>query len=511
MNPSFRIESEGMVPSDSNTVCLESLGPIEVPVPPHDGKEDLDSEEENYSTFKSGAKVFIVVLASASAFMSPFAVNIYMPAVPDITNDLDIDSSQTLLSVTTYMIFQGISPSVWAPLSDTYGRRPILILTFIVFLIANLGLSFTRVYWLLLVLRMLQACGASSAISIGAGCISDVSRRKERGTYMGFFQTGTLLGPAVGPIVGGLVSQTWNWHAVFFFLSAFGGAYLLLMILILPESLRLLVGDGSLQTYGIWRTLIPISMTDKAAENTKHNIYEKKWMHKPPPLNLRTMGFDKAWRTFGHADLALMITSFSIPFGVYTMVSSSLSPTLRTAYQYDSIISGLCFIPLGVGSAIGSIVSGRLLDYDYAKASQKHGDNMNLHHARLRHALLFNVLFTVTTIANGWCIDYKVLSRPVHIAAPMVLHQTILVDLSPGRAASVTAALNIGRCLVGAAFVAAVQYVIDDIGNGWTFTIFGLGSLVLSAPLLEFVIRRGPHWHAARENKSSKGSKTEAR
>lgn len=417
----FKSESKRIGRSDSNSVRLESLGPIEVPVPPHDAKEDPHCEDENYSTFKSGAKVFIVVLASASAFMSPFAVNIYMPAVPDISNDLDIDSSQTLLSVTTYMIFQGISPSVWAPLSDTYGRRPILILTFIVFLIANLGLSFTRVYWLLLVLRMLQACGASSAISIGAGCISDVSRRKERGTYMGFFQTGTLLGPAVGPIVGGLVSQAWNWHAVFFFLSAFGGAYLLMMILILPESLRLLVGDGSLKPYGVWRTVIPISMTDKTFGKTKHSTDEQKWMHKPPPLNLRTMGFDRPWRMFGHADLALMITSFSIPFGVYTMVSSSLSPTLRTAYRYDSIISGLCFIPLGAGSAIGSIVSGKLLDYDYAKASRKHGDNMNLHHTRLRHALLFNVLFTVTTIANGWCIDYKVLSRPVHIAAPMVL------------------------------------------------------------------------------------------
>ena len=85
------------------------------------------------------------------------------------------------------------------------------------------------------------------------------------------------------------------------------------------------------------------------------------------------------------------------------------------------------------------------------------------------------------------------------------------MDLSPGRAASVTAALNIGRCLVGAAFVAAVQYVIDDIGNGWTFTIFGLGSLVLSAPFLELVIRRGPHWRAARERKTAnEASITEA-
>lgn len=400
---------------------LESVGPIEVPLPPDNAPDRQVDEEEHFSAFTKGAKVFVVVIASTSAFMSPFAINIYMPSVPNISEDLHIDSSQTLLSVTTYMIFQGISPSFWAPLSDTYGRRPILILTFVVFLIANLGLSFTQVYWLLLVLRMLQACGASSAISIGAGCISDVSRRKERGTYMGFFQTGTLLGPAVGPIIGGLVSQSWDWHAVFFFLSAFGGLYLLFLIVMLPESLRALVGDGSLKPYGIWRTLIPIRMTEHKPKTIEDGLEKDAYMYAPPKLNLPAMGFDMPWRMYGHADLALMIVSFSIPFGVFTMVSSSLSPTLSTAYHYNSIESGLCFIPLGVGSAVGSILAGKLLDYEYAKAHKRHGSEMNLHHARLKYALLFNGLFTAITIANGWCMDFKVLSKPVHIAAPMIL------------------------------------------------------------------------------------------
>lgn len=423
---SFESENSGSsdafcAPSDQKTPPLQSVGPMEVPLPPDDPHPNEVEANEHFSAFRKGAKVFLVVLASTSAFMSPFAVNIYMPAVPDISHDLNIGSSQTLLSVTTYMIFQGLSPSFWAPLSDTYGRRPILMLTFVVFLAANLGLSFTQAYWLLLVLRMLQACGASSAISIGAGCISDVSRRKERGTYMGFFQTGMLLGPAVGPIIGGLMAQSWDWHAVFFFLSAFGGSYLIFMTLMLPESLRALVGDGSLVPYGIWRALIPIRMVDHKATTLDDGLEKEKPMHPPPKLKLRAMGFDLPWRMFGHPDLAIMVLSFALPFGVYTMVSSSLSPTLSTAYHYNAIESGLCFIPLGVGSAVGSILSGKLLDYDYARDFRKHGNNLNLHRTRLKHALLFNGLFTAFTIANGWCMDYKVLRKPVHIAAPMVI------------------------------------------------------------------------------------------
>ncbi|WFC97280.1 hypothetical protein MBRA1_003947 [Malassezia brasiliensis] len=497
---------------------LESVGAIEVPVPPQDTAPAPVEDDEHYSAFTKSGRIFVVVLASVSGVMSPFSINIYMPAVPQITTHLHITDSQTLLSITTYMIFQGLSPSFWAPLSDSYGRRPILIMAFVVFLIANLGLSFTQAYWLLLVLRMLQASGASSAVSIGAGCISDVSRRKERGTYMGFFQMGTLLGPAIGPIVGGLVAHRWDWHAIFFFLSALGGGYLVFMVLMLPESLRALVGDGSLKPYGIWRTLIPLRMVDHTLHGTDAEKQHARWMNAPPKLNLHAMGFDRPWRTFLQPDLALMILSFSIPFGVYTMVTSSLSPALSNVYHYNTIVVGLCYVPLGVGSALGSILAGKLLDFEYRRAFQKHGKRLNLHHTRLKHAFLFNFLFTAFVLASEWCMDVKEFDRPVHIAAPMVLLffmtltgimffnsiQTILVDLSPGRAASVTAALNIGRCLVGAAFVAAVQYAVDAIGSGWTFVLFALASFAISTPLVWIVMRHGPRWSTAREERLAK-------
>lgn len=400
---------------------LESVGAIEVPVPPEDQPRPHVEEDEHYSAFTKNARIFVVVFASVSGVMSPFAINIYMPAVPEITKDLRITDSQTLLSITTYMIFQGLTPSFWAPLSDSYGRRPILIMAFVVFLIANLGLSFTQAYWLLLVLRMLQASGASSAISIGAGCISDVSRRKERGTYMGFFQMGTLLGPAIGPIVGGLVAHRWDWHAVFFFLSALGGGYLVFMVLMLPESLRALVGDGSLRPYGIWRTLIPLHMVDDSLEGTDAEKQHTHRMNPPPKLNLQSMGFDRPWRAFLQPDLALMILSFAIPFGVYTMVTSSLSPALTNVYHYNSIEVGLCYMPLGIGSALGSILAGKLLDFEYRRAFQKHGKNLNLHHTRLKHAFLFNFIFTAFVLASEWCMDVKEFDQPVHIAVPMVL------------------------------------------------------------------------------------------
>lgn len=150
------------------------------------------SVSEPYSVFTRGGRVFVVVCASLAGFMSPFAINIFMPALPEIKRDLDISAGESLLSVTMYMILQGLSPSFWAPIADSAGRRPVLIAAFTVFLGANIGLAFCDRFWLLLVLRMLQASGASSAIAIGSGCISDVSHLAERGTYMGYFQSGVV-------------------------------------------------------------------------------------------------------------------------------------------------------------------------------------------------------------------------------------------------------------------------------------------------------------------------------
>lgn len=467
---------------------------------------------DSFSAFSHSTKVFIVILASTSAFMSPFAINIYMPAVPNITRDLNITYGETLVSVTMYMTFQGLSPSIWGPLSDTYGRRPILICTFLVFLIANLGLSFAKVYWVLLVLRMLQACGASSAIAIGAGCISDVSREKERGTYMGYFQCGTLIGPAIGPVVGGLMSQTWHWHAVFFFLSAFGGAYMTFLILLLPESLRALVGDGSKTPVSIWRTIIPLHLNKQTSKTIEDGTSESEMMVMPPRLHFRSLGLEKPWCMYGQPDIAMMIAAYAIPFGAFTVMSTTLSSQLNENYGYTDVYMGLCYLPIGIGSAVGSICSGAVLDWEYARAKAKHGLNINLHYVRMHNLPHFNFAFSVLLIANGWCLDKK-----VHIAAPMILQffasfmaimyynsiNTVLVDMYPSRAASVIAALNIGRCLFGAVCVAVVQYISDAIGYGWTLIIFGLMSFLPPTPLGWAVMRHGPKWRRERTNRAS--------
>ncbi|WFD23485.1 hypothetical protein MEQU1_002176 [Malassezia equina] len=281
----------------------EPMQEVKGPPPPHEGASQV------YSAFRPSVRALAIAVAAVAGFMSPFGSNIYMPALPQITEKLHITQGQALLSVTMYMIFQGVAPSFWAPLSDTFGRRPIIISTLLVFLAANLGLSFIDVYGGLLVLRMLQACGAASVIAIGAGVVGDVAPKAQRGRFMSYFQSGALIGPCVGPIVGGL------------------------------------------------------------------------------------MGFHKPWLMFLEPDISLLILSYSLPFVTFSLSTATLSETLADNYHYNMIVIGLCYLPLGSGFAVGSLLSGRFVDRQFKRAKEKRGDQLSLFTTRLNNGMFYGAIY----------------------------------------------------------------------------------------------------------------------
>ena len=103
--------------------------------------------------------------------------------------------SLTTLTVTVYMIVQGIAPSFWGSFSDAVGRRGIFIGTFGVYIIANIALGVSNNYGELMAFRALQAAGSAATISIGAGVIGDITTSAERGSLVGIFGGGKLSHP----------------------------------------------------------------------------------------------------------------------------------------------------------------------------------------------------------------------------------------------------------------------------------------------------------------------------
>ena len=200
----------------------------------------------HYSVFSKKMKVLIVFMTSLGSLFSPLSSTIYLPALNTIASDLHKTVANINLTVTSYMVFQGVAPMFFGSIGDVIGRRPVYIVAFTVYFFANLGLALQNNYAALFVLRAMQSTGSSGTIALGQGVMSDIVTSAERGQYIAWVTAGALLGPAFAPTIGGLLAEFLGWHSIFWFLVIAGGLYLTAYLIFVPETARNVVGDGSL-------------------------------------------------------------------------------------------------------------------------------------------------------------------------------------------------------------------------------------------------------------------------
>lgn len=189
-----------------------------------------------HSVFSRNQKRFIVFMASWAGFFSPVSGQIYFPALNALSADLRVSNTLINLTLTSYMIFQGLAPTFIGDLADTAGRRLAYAVCFIIYIGANIGLALQNSYAALFVLRCIQSSGSSGTIAMASGVVSDVATASERGSYMGYTLAGSLVGPAIGPVLGGILSQFLGWRAIFWFLTILGAAFFIVFAIFFPET-----------------------------------------------------------------------------------------------------------------------------------------------------------------------------------------------------------------------------------------------------------------------------------
>ena len=160
-------------------------------VAPEAGQVDAEANDASedvpvHSIFSRNIKLFVIAMTVMSSVFSPFTNMVYIPALNALARDLAVSPSDINFSVTTYQIMQGIAPLFFGDLADRAGRRPVYLVTFVIYLAANIGLALQRQYSALLGLRALQSTGSSATIAIGNGVIADLYTSAERGGFVGF-------------------------------------------------------------------------------------------------------------------------------------------------------------------------------------------------------------------------------------------------------------------------------------------------------------------------------------
>jgi MFS family permease len=468
---------------------------------------------EPHSIFTSAQRALIVTIVAVAATFSAFSSNIYFPAIPSIATDLHVTPEKVNLTVTAYLIFQGLSPSIWGSVADVHGRRVTYIVTFIIYLGACIGLAETKHFYQLVILRCLQSTGSGSTIAIGAGVVGDITTREDRGGYLGIYQAGLLVPLAIGPILGGVFAQTLGWRAIFWFLVIYSASFLFALFFLLPETLRSLVGNGSVPAKGLGSSPIAYIQRRRLATPTTTELPPPSEISKKKlPVNIlgplqMIVGLEVTYIMFF---LAISYTSWQV-------IITVMSTLFKTTYGLTDLQIGLTFIANGFGCVIGTLTTGRFLDLDYRRIKAAYTgppEDFPLENARLRAVWLWTGLQCASVLVFGWTVRYN-----VHITVPIISTfvlgwaatsvistvTTFMVDVFPNQSASATAALNMVRCLVAAGATAGVLPVVGAIEVGWTFTlVFGveLASLLLVVMQLRYGARKRKMREALQESEA---------
>lgn len=197
----------------------------------------------------------MILSGSASAAMfSSLTVQIYLPSLNLLADTFGVTETEINLTVTSYMVVQGIVPMVFGGVSDRMGRRPAFISCLIIYTAANIGLAMATSYSVLLGLRCLQAAGAAATQALAQAVLADITTSAERGSYVILITIPGLLGMSLGPLVGGALADTLGWQSIFWFLTIMGGICLCALCIFFPETNRLLVGDGSVPPPKLYET-----------------------------------------------------------------------------------------------------------------------------------------------------------------------------------------------------------------------------------------------------------------
>jgi multidrug resistance protein len=441
---------------------------------------------------------------------SPLPANIYFPAIPTLAKAFGQSIETINQTVTVYLVFQGLSPMVWGPISDRHGRRLVYLVCLSILVLSSIGMALcpTDHFWLLLFLRCFQSGGSASTIALGAGVIGDISTSKERGGYFGMFNLGPMLAPCLGPSLGGVLSQELGWRSIFWCIVIMVTVCLLCIALFLPETLRSIAGNGSLPVPKRLRALVPI-VGRKVSQEAYDPATKTRSKHSVNPFVILT-----------YPDVIVLLTFTGIVYAVNYTITATISTAFAKVYpDLSETVLGLCYLPTGAGMIIGSTMTGKMLDREYTRIKARSGESFTIEYARLRIMPFYLGLFIVCVIAWGWTIQAR-----AHMAVPLVLGvflgwtsigilnttMTLNIDILQSRSSGATACTNLVRCSLAAIMISIIDRMTSAWGDGWTYTFWG-GICALLLPLMLIEIRMGPRWRAKREAAEKVAAEKEVR
>lgn len=191
---------------------------------------------------------FIVLLVFVTV-LGPLAMQMFLPALPAIQKDFATTAGTAQLALTLAMVAMGVATLVFGPVSDRFGRKPVLLAGIAFYIVGSIVVAVSETVPLLLVGRVVQAGGASAGIVLARAMARDVFGFAQSIRVVSYLTMAMVVAPTLAPAIGGVVADSLGWRAAFWIMCAVGAVALVGVALGLAET-------NPARAPGGWRGLV---------------------------------------------------------------------------------------------------------------------------------------------------------------------------------------------------------------------------------------------------------------
>ncbi|KAG1865633.1 MFS general substrate transporter [Suillus tomentosus] len=481
----------------------------------------VENDPRIWSDTKKNAVVFII---SGASVITGLCANIQNPANAQIKQQLHTSSGNISLSLSLSILIQGSFPMIWSAISEIKGRKTVYLFSLVLFTLGSAIVAVSRTIGFVIGMRILQSIGASAVLTIGAATLADIYEPHQRGKMMGIYYSAPLVGPSLGSIIGGALTQGLGWRAIFWFLAIWGGVMFLAFLFSFKDTFR---KERSMTYQDVLKRRLREQQLSEVKDGSR-NISEKELQVNDedqtssndieaqptviPPSAIREVQlsiadvnpFSSYLSVMSRKNnIAILIASGLIYASTFSIMYTC-ARTLSMYYNYDALKTGLVLLAYGIGSISGSMLGGRWSDRTLARLKAANG-GISFPEMRLESTKVAMVWLPLSVIGYAWVCQER-----VNVAAMCVMlflagflsiwiyasTLAYIVDANTGRSSTAVAANGSFRGLF--AFVATEIAVPlqDSIGDGGLYTLWA-GLMVITNCIILLVLYKGRKWREA--------------
>jgi multidrug resistance protein len=353
------------------------------------GPDDPDNPK-NW-TFKHKWAATLVV--SSFTFISPVSSSMVAPALTAIAREFNITNQvEQSLTLSIFVLAYAIGPLFLGPLSEMYGRVIVLQTANLMYLFFNLGCGLAQTKGQMIAFRFLSGLGGSAPLAIGGGVLADLFTPEQRGRAISIYSLAPLLGPAVGPIAGGFITENTTWRWVFYATT---------------------IADALIQIVGLFylqETYPPVLLQRKknalikeTGNQALHTEFDR------PDRTVATtlrISLTRPFKLLGTQIIVQFLALYmAYLYGLMYLVLSTFPALWEREYGESVGIGGLNYISLGVGFFLGSQICAPCQDRIY-RALKARNNGVGKPEFRVPLMIPGALLVPTGLFIYGWSAQY---------------------------------------------------------------------------------------------------------